>query len=104
MPNSYNLTVKDLIAHSRLNDWGRVSVTLTDGTFIVSIVGGRGLYGDFKETFEVAILTSPTLGETKFVTTLFYPDEIDDVLPYRTIEEINDIILLVFKGGDYEFK
>ena len=58
------------------------------GDYILSIVGGgEGLYGDFKEDFEVALLDHDT-GD--FVTGS-YSTRGDDVMGYATIDEINKI-------------
>lgn len=58
------------------------------GDYIISIVGGaQGLYGDFVNTFEVALIDSTT-GD--FVTGV-YSQRGDDVLPYASIDEINSL-------------
>ena len=58
------------------------------GDYILSIVGGgQGLYGDFKNTFEVALIDSIT-GD--FVTSV-YSTRGDDVIDYATIDEINQL-------------
>lgn len=57
------------------------------GDYTLSIVGGMdGLYGDFKEDFEVALIDK----EGNFVTSL-YSSRGDDVLAYATIDEINEL-------------
>ena len=58
------------------------------GDYILSIVGGgQGLYGNFKNTFEVALIDSTT-GD--FVTGA-YSKRGDDVLGWATIDEINEL-------------
>lgn len=58
------------------------------GDYILSIVGGgQGLYGDFVNTFEVALIDSTT-GD--FVTGA-YSKRGDGVLPYASIDEINEL-------------
>ncbi|MEI6371570.1 MAG: hypothetical protein WCO49_17965 [Nostocales cyanobacterium ELA608] len=58
------------------------------GDYILSIVGGgQGLYGDFINSFEVALIDSTT-GD--FVTGV-YSNRGDDVLPYASIDEINSL-------------
>jgi hypothetical protein len=58
------------------------------GDYILSIVGGgQGLYGDFKNTFEVALIDSTT-GD--FVTGA-YSKRGDDVLGWASIDEINEL-------------
>ena len=61
------------------------------GEYEISIVGGgRGLYGDFEKTFELAIFNEKGGFETVFLNTSF-----DDVESYITLEEINDIIIRI---------
>jgi hypothetical protein len=51
-----------------------------------SIEGGdTGLYGDFVDTFEVAISDVQT---RDFITRFFYPDASDDVLGCMTSDEV----------------
>ena len=58
------------------------------GDYILSIVGGGvGLYGDFVNNFEVALIDQDT-GD--FVTGA-YAKRDDDVLGYATIDEINEL-------------
>jgi hypothetical protein len=60
----------------------------TIGDYTLSIVGGcSGLYGDFKNTFEVALIDE-TNGE--FVTGK-YSSKGDDVLGYADIDDVNEI-------------
>ena len=62
--------------------------TMEIGNYILSIVGGAmGLYGDFENDFEVALIDKNT---NKFVTS-FFARRGDDVLGYATIDEINDL-------------
>lgn len=60
------------------------------GRYTLSIVGGCSkLYGDFKNTFEVALIDEDA---GKFVTGKFCPGtKSDDVLEYANIDEINDL-------------
>lgn len=72
-------------------------IMLTDGRIIISIVGGAsGLYGDFKTTFEVAIIDTLN-GE--FITKFFVPDISDDVIPYMSSEELENLIETLFPKG-----
>ena len=58
------------------------------GDYILSIVGGgQGLYGDFINSFEVALIDSTT-GD--FVTGA-YTRRGDDVLGWASIDEINEL-------------
>lgn len=90
------ITVNDIIKWSKPHHVpeGKKTV-LTNEHVIFSIVGGtRGLYGDFDETFEVAILDK----ETKdFITNLFHQGVSgDDILPYLTREELEKLVNKVF--------
>lgn len=60
------------------------------GNYTLSIVGGaKGLYGDFKNTFEVALIDNE-IGN--FVTGKYSNNiKSDDVMGYATIDEINEL-------------
>jgi hypothetical protein len=60
------------------------------GDYTLSIVGGAsGLYGNFKNTFEVALIDN-TSGE--FVTGKYSNNiKSDDVMGHATIDEINEL-------------
>jgi hypothetical protein len=62
------------------------------GDYTLSIVGGvEGLYGKFKNTFEVALIDNSN-GE--FVTGKYSNStKSDDVMGYANIDEINDLYL-----------
>jgi hypothetical protein len=63
--------------------------------FLVSIVGGDGaFYGDFVETFEVAVID---IRNNEFVTRRFFGGA-EDVLPYQKKDDVINIIR-VFEGG-----
>ena len=57
---------------------------LGNGYKISVVGGGRGLYGDGKKTFEVAIFDR--LGEMIMLS------ETDQVLGWQTIDQVNEII------------
>lgn len=87
-------TIEQLLSWAKphsMNEGKRV--TLENDNFILSIVGGtRGLYGDFENDFEVAILDKST---NDFVTKMFFSVN-DDVLPYQKIEDVSEMIEIVF--------
>ena len=92
-------TIQDIINFSKPHpngiDDARQTV-LFDDKVIMSIVGGsRGLYGDFVDDFEIAIMDS----ETKDFVTKYYVSSGDDVLGYKTREEVEDLVNSVFKKG-----
>lgn len=58
------------------------------GDYLLSIVGGAiGLYGDFKNVFEVAVIDTTT---NEFVTDIFSKST-GGVLGYATLDEINEL-------------
>ena len=62
-----------------------------------SIVGGRsGLYGDFENDFEVAVIDRKN-GE--FVTRFFKPEISDDVIGYMKKEDLEEFVNQIFKKG-----
>jgi hypothetical protein len=62
-------------------------------TYIISIVGGRqGLYGDFINTFEVAIIRK---SDGEFVSGEFFPDYSDSmgqVMPHISKEQMLEVV------------
>lgn len=93
-------TIQDIINYSkphRNQMTGARQTLLSDERVRMSIVGGcQGLYGDFENDFEVAILDQET---DEFVTRFFRPEANDDVLGYLTGEELIRLIEQVFKKG-----
>ncbi len=65
--------------------------TILEGNnIVISIVGGRpGLYGDFENDFEIAIIDSET---REFITKKYFPELNDDVMGYMTCEETEKIV------------
>jgi hypothetical protein len=62
------------------------------GPFILSVVGGdKNFYGDFVETFEVAIIDERS---RNFVTRMFYGGTCD-VIPYMNRDEVSNIIKML---------
>ena len=62
-----------------------------------SIVGGRsGLYGDFENDFEVAIIDKKS-GD--FITKFFYPEGSDDVIGYMKLEDVEKLVNQVLGKG-----
>ena len=63
-----------------------------------SIVGGNvGLYGDFENTFEVAIFD---VESRDFITRFFYPEASDDVIGCMSSEEVEKLVNSVIKRED----
>ena len=94
------ITIEDIISYSKphgnkIN--GARQTILKDDKVILSIVGGAsGLYGDFVEDFEIAVLDKEN---RSFITRFFRADINDDVLPYQTKEQVEELANLLFKKG-----
>lgn len=99
-----------MITISQIKDWskphsigGDARRTLIKNKVIeFSIVGGhKGLYGDFVDTFEVAIFDNQT---GKFVTKFFYPEGSDDVIAYISGEKLEDLVNQLIKDDDFQVR
>jgi len=91
-------TIKDIIDRSTPHplDGGKVTRFYND-EIEFSIVGGRsGLYGDFENDFEVAIIDKKS-GD--FVTKFFYPEGNDDVIGYMKSEDVVKLVNQVLGKG-----
>ena len=73
------ITIDYIKKHSKPHDVsGGRRINLYNDKYVLSIVGGaQGLYGDFEEDFEIAII-DPTTKD--FITKLFIPENGDDVV------------------------
>lgn len=81
---------------------GGKRINLYNEKYILSIVGGaRGLYGDFEDDFEVAIIDPKT---KDFITKLFYPDNSEDVIQYLGKEDLEKILNTLFKEGSFQVR
>ena len=92
------ITIKDIIEWSKPHplDGGKMTRIYND-EITFSIVGGRsGLYGDFENDFEVAIIDKKT-GD--FVTKFFYPEANDDVIGYMKSEDVEKLANQVLVKG-----
>jgi hypothetical protein len=80
---------------------GARQTVLSDGKVALSIVGGaQGLYGDFENDFEIAILDEET---RDFVTKYYVPEANDDVLGYQDSKQVEFIANLIFRN-DFQVK
>jgi hypothetical protein len=74
---------------------GGKQTVLHNEKYILSIVGGRsGLYGDFENDFEMAVIDPVT---KEFITKLFFDNLSDEVIPYAEPEEVERVANLLFK-------
>jgi hypothetical protein len=94
------ITVQFIIDNSKphsLSVEGARQTRIYNENLEASIVGGAsGLYGDFKNDFELAIFDRMS-GE--FVTKFFLPDNSDDVVPYMEGETLTKFLNEVFHSG-----
>ena len=92
------ITVENIIEWSKPHplDGGKMTRIHND-EIEFSIVGGRsGLYGDFENDFEVAVIDRKN-GE--FVTRFFKPELSDDVIGYMKKEDLEEFVNQIFKKG-----
>lgn len=92
------ITIKNIIEWSKPHplDGGKMTRIYND-EIEFSIVGGRsGLYGDFENDFEVAIIDKKS-GD--FITKFFYPEGSDDVIGYMKLEDVEKLVNQVFGKG-----
>lgn len=94
------ITIQNIIdwskPHPAYPDKARQTIIYDDKVYF-SIVGGtQGLYGDFEEDFEVAIMTT---NEKEFVTKFFFPEGNDDVIPYMKVEDLEKLLNDTFSKG-----
>lgn len=92
------ITIKNIIEWSKPHplDGGKMTRLYND-EIEFSIVGGRsGLYGDFENDFEVAIIDKKS-GD--FITKFFYPEGSDDVIGYMKLEDVEKLVNQVLGKG-----
>jgi hypothetical protein len=98
------ITVKDIIKWSKPHPVGGGArrTRIMNNAIEFSIVGGgRGLYGDFKKTFEVAIFD---VESGDFMTKFFYPEGSDDVIGYMNSEELELLVNKLVKNRDFQVR
>jgi len=96
------ITIQDIINYSKPHPTGGEGrhTRLSNNQIEISIVGGRsGLYGDFKETFEVAIFDNDN---RSFKTKFFFPENGDDVVGYMKAEDLEKFVNIHFKEGSFQ--
>jgi hypothetical protein len=97
------IKVKDIIKWSNPHPLEGGKITrLYNKEIEFSIVGGRsGLYGDFINDFEVAILDNKN-GE--FITKFFYPELNDEVIGYMKGKDLEELINKVFRKDNFQVR
>ena len=89
------ITIEEIISKSKphgLDGEGRMT-TFETSDHVISIVGGRrGLYGDFEDSFEVAIIEKIS---RDFVSGKFFPelsDSMGQIMPYITRSQLVEVV------------
>lgn len=94
------ITVQDIIDYSKPHpnkmEGGRYTRLYNDAIEMSIVGGSTGLYGDFEEDFEVAIIDPDT---KNFVTRFFYPEANDDVIGYLPGEKLVELVQQLFPKG-----
>jgi hypothetical protein len=93
------ITIEDIIKDSNphpIVDDARQTIYFTPSLKISIVGGGRGLYGDFNETFEIAIIDKDT---SNFISGYFYPefsDSYGETMSYldreQTLKVVNELM------------
>jgi hypothetical protein len=101
-----------MITVSDIQEWSRPHPVIEGGRmtnifspkYEVSIVGGgkKGrLYGDFKNSFEVAVFSTKS---REFVTRFFFPDNSDDVVGYLSSDNLEEFLNSVFRENNFQVR
>lgn len=98
------ITVNQIIEWSKphpVGDGGKRTRIATDAIEFSIVGGARGLYGDFEDTFEVAIFD---VQSGDFMTRFFHPEGGDDVIPYMSGEELEELVNRLIKDKDFQVR
>lgn len=101
-----------MITISDIQEWSRPHPVVEGGRmtnifsskYEVSIVGGgkKGrLYGDFKNSFEVAVFSTKS---REFVTRFFFPDNPDDVVGHLSSDNLEEFLNSVFRENNFQVR
>ena len=101
-----------MITVSDIQEWSRPHPVVEGGRmtnifnpkYEVSIVGGgkKGrLYGNFENTFEVAVFSTKS---REFVTRFFFPDNPDDVVGYLSSDKLEEFLNSVFRENNFQVR
>ena len=99
-----------MITIQNIKDWskphsiglGARRTRIANNAIEFSIVGGgTGLYGDFENTFELAIFD---VESGDFMTRFFYPEVGDDVIPYMSGEDLEKLVNKLIKDKDFQVR
>ena len=91
------ITIQQLTDLSSVHSLGEGrQIRITDGKIIASIVGGRyGLYGDFVDTFELALMDYEN---NQFITKKYFPLN-DDVIGWMSKTDLETFLNEIFTDG-----
>lgn len=94
------ITVQDIKKYSKPHpnqmEGARQTVIFNEAVDVSIVGGARGLYGDFEETFELAVIDKST---KEFVTKFFCPENNDDVIGYMEANELELLVNQIFVKG-----
>jgi hypothetical protein len=96
------ITIEDIKNFSKEHRLGAPArhTRIKNHLFEFSIVGGGpSLYGDFEETFELAIFD---LNGKNFITNLVLDDVNDDVVGHMSKERLLELVNRFFRDGDFQ--
>jgi hypothetical protein len=82
--------------HKNMMDGARHTIIFDDNVELSIVGGAKGLYGDFKETFEVAVIDKK---DRTFITKFFAPENNDDVIGYMNGDDVEKFVNKVFPKG-----
>ncbi len=84
------ITKEDIINWSKPHAIDGKRTVIETANIRISIVGGRvGLYGDFENDFEVAIMDTIS---NEFVTRYLYTEANDDIIPYMKSDDMVNFV------------
>ena len=93
--------IKDWSSPHPIGNGGKRTRIVTDAIEFSIVGGAKGLYGDFQDSFEVAIFDNQS-GE--FMTRFFHPEGNDDVIPYMSGAELEDLVNRLIKDKDFQVR
>ena len=91
------ITIEKIKKNAKNHPIGGKRTVISNGKIVLSIVGGQqGLYGDFIDTFEVAIMVPET---SEFITDVFLDTGGDSIKGFVSSEELEFLCNKLFKKG-----
>jgi hypothetical protein len=83
------MTIQEIKSIAKETFWGRKQSLIDCKDYRISIVGGKGLYGDFETTFEIAVIRKD---DGEFITKNLVEGADQDVIAYASIQETEEIV------------